>query len=257
MTRRPPRFPLALERVGAAAPGAALSSARRDSPPTPVPQGLGLDSPAVRQRMVARLRNEGIRNELVLAAMARVPRHAFVDAALAAQAYENTALPIGLGQTISQPWVVARMIELLLERRGDGGALGRVLEIGTGCGYQAAVLACLAVRVISVERLRPLFNRARDNLAPLGLDNLRLVHGDGRLGHAPNAPYDAIICAAGGDDVPSAWLEQLAVGGRLVAPTRAASTGEQVLLSVDRDATGWTRRSHETVCFVPLRSGVA
>jgi protein-L-isoaspartate(D-aspartate) O-methyltransferase len=257
MTRRPPRFPLALERVGAAAPSAAVSSARRDSPSAPVPQGLGLDSPSVRQRMVARLRSEGIRSEPVLAAMARVPRHAFVDAALAAQAYENTALPIGLGQTISQPWVVARMIELLFERRGDSGSLGRVLEIGTGCGYQAAVLACLAVRVISVERLRPLFDRARDNLVPLGLDNLRLVHGDGRLGHAPNAPYDAIICAAGGDDVPPAWLEQLAVGGRLVAPMREASTGEQVLLSIDRDATGWTRRSHEAVRFVPLRSGVA
>jgi protein-L-isoaspartate(D-aspartate) O-methyltransferase len=245
-----PRFPLGLERLGAkraAEPGAPAAGA---------PAGLGLDSQAVRTRMVERLRADGIRCAPVLAAMAQVPRHAFVDAALVVQAYENTALPIGHGQTISQPWVVARMIELLFEGRATD-SLGRVLEIGTGCGYQAAVLAAVSRSVVSIERLRPLFERARENLAPLGVHNLRLVYGDGRLGHAPNAPYDAIVCAAGGDDIPAAWLDQLAVGGRLVAPMQERRGDAQVLVRVDRDAHGWTRHEHEGVRFVPLRSGVA
>ncbi|HET9978457.1 MAG TPA: protein-L-isoaspartate(D-aspartate) O-methyltransferase [Burkholderiaceae bacterium] len=245
-----PRFPLGLDRLAgtrSAAPVAAAAGA---------PAGLGLDSQAVRRRMVERLRADGIRCAPALAAMAQVPRHAFVDAALAVQAYENTALPIGHGQTISQPWVVARMIELLFEGRATD-SLGRVLEIGTGCGYQAAVLAALSRSVVSIERLRPLFDRARENLAPLGLGNLRLVYGDGRLGHAPNAPYDAIICAAGGDELPAAWLEQLAVGGRLVAPMQERRGDAQVLVRVDREANAWTRHEHEGVRFVPLRSGVA
>jgi protein-L-isoaspartate(D-aspartate) O-methyltransferase len=132
-----------------------------------------------------------------------------------------------------------------------------VLEIGTGCGYQAALLSRLATSVISVERLRPLHDKARANLAALPRANLRLVYGDGRLGHPPNAPYDAIVCAAGGEDLPQAWLDQLAVGGRLVAPTAADAQGSQVLVSVDRQADGWTRRSHDAVRFVPLRSGTA
>jgi protein-L-isoaspartate(D-aspartate) O-methyltransferase len=205
--------------------------------------------------MVARLRAEGIRCEPVLSAMSRVPRHAFVDAALAAQAYEDTALPIGHGQTISQPWVVARVVELLFEGRSPAGGLGRVLEIGTGCGYQAAVLAVVARSVFSVERLRPLFDRARENLAPLRLGNLRLVHGDGRIGHPPNAPYDAIVSAAVGEDLPQPWLDQLAEGGRLVAPLDKGDG--QWLVTVDRHAQGWIRRDHESVRFVPLRSGVA
>lgn len=261
MSPRAPRFPLSLNRIGGAprAPkgnGGAQQRSVRDAT-VAAPQGLGLDSLTVRARMVERLRAEGLRCEPVLSAMARVPRHQFVDAALAAQAYEDTALPIGLGQTISKPSVVARMLALLFEGRATAGSLGRVLEIGTGCGYQAAVLALLSRQVISVERLRPLHDRARENLANLRGDIVRLVYGDGRLGHAPNAPYDAIISAAGGDDVPPAWLEQLAVGGRLVAPTHPDAKSGQVLVVIDRTADGWSRRNYEGVHFVPLRSGTA
>jgi protein-L-isoaspartate(D-aspartate) O-methyltransferase len=250
---RPRRFPLALDRVGVGAPREPTAPART------LAQGLGLDTQAVRARMVQRLRAEGVRCEPVLAALASVPRHEFVDSALAAQAYEDTSLPIGLGQTISKPSVVARMLSLLFEGRDAerSGSLGRVLEIGSGCGYQAAVLSMLATQVISIERLQPLFERARDNLAPLRRNNLRLVYGDGRFGHAPNAPYDAIVCAAGGDDVPAAWLEQMALGARLIAPMRSESGSGQVLLVVDRKANGWSRQCHEAVHFVPLRSGTA
>ena len=193
----------------------------------------------------------------VLAVMARVPRHLFVDAALQGQAYEDTSLPIGLGQTISKPSVVARMIELLRERPG-GPALRRVLEIGSGCGYQAAVLAGLAERVISIERLRGLHERALARLAPMALVNLQLVYGDGRLGHAPAAPFDAIIAAAGGHELPPAWLEQLARGGRLVAPVHDAALKSQVLMVVDRLADGSiVQRIHEPVRFVPLESGIS
>jgi protein-L-isoaspartate(D-aspartate) O-methyltransferase len=257
VSARPRRFPLAMERVGLPATPA---ESKPRKPPRNVAQGpaqaqgLGLDSHAVRAGLVQRLRAQGVSNEAVLGAIACVERHRFVDTALVAQAYEDTALPIGLSQTISKPSVVARMLELLLEGRS---ALGRVLEIGTGCGYQAALLSLLAQQVISVERLRPLFERARDNLASMRRDNLRLVYGDGRLGHAPNAPYDTIICAAGGDDVPAAWLEQMATGGRLIAPTRSEGGAGQVLLVIDRSAHAWTRRCHEAVHFVPLRSGTA
>lgn len=209
--------------------------------------------------MVQCLRADGVPCEPVLAALAVVPRHLFVDSALAGQAYEDTALPIGLGQTISKPSVVARMLALLFEGRDAAhtGSLGRVLEIGTGCGYQAALLALLAQQVVSVERLRSLHERARDNLAALRRDNVRLVWGDGRLGHAPNAPYDAIISAAGSGDVPTAWLQQMAIGARLIAPTRSDEHAGQVLLVIDRTADGWSRRVHEAVHFVPLRSGTA
>jgi protein-L-isoaspartate(D-aspartate) O-methyltransferase len=216
----------------------------------------------MRDRLVRLLQQEGIRDERVLAAMQQVPRHRFVDAALVGQAYEDTALPIGLGQTISKPSVVARMIELALQVPARAAVdpsrpLGRVLEIGTGCGYQAAVLCQLARGVVSVERLRPLFDKASLTLQSLRQDRLRLVHGDGRAGHAPNAPYDTIISAAGGDDVPAAWLEQLAVGGRLVAPTQQGAGSVQVLVTIDRNAHGTHRTSHEVVQFVPLRSGLA
>jgi protein-L-isoaspartate(D-aspartate) O-methyltransferase len=217
--------------------------------------GVGLDSAAVRARLVERMRASGVTSVAVLEAMAAVPRHAFVDSALIKQAYEDTSLPIGHGQTISKPSVVARMLALLVERPGGGGArMRRVLEIGTGCGYQAALLARLAAGVVSVERVAPLHRRARVHLDAVGTANVRLVLGDGRHGHAPLAPYDAIVAAAGGDELPAAWLEQLAVGGRLVAPVRGDAG--QTLVVVDRTAHGWERRFHDAVEFVPLKSGV-
>ena len=235
-----------------------LHEAVRDASRHSTPLGLGLDSALVRQRMVQRLQGEGIHCEPVFAAMTAVPRHLFVDSALATQAYEDTSLPIGHGQTISKPSVVARMIELLY---GSGharahGHLGRTLEVGTGCGYQTALLARLAKRVVSIERLRPLFDRASQQLAPWRLDHVRLVHGDGMLGHGPNAPYDSIIAAAGGEAVPQAWLDQLAVGGRLVAPMHRSGGRGQVLVVIDRDERGCQHTEHEAVHFVPLKSGI-
>lgn len=219
--------------------------------------GLPAPGAAARTRMVERLRACGCRDEGVLRAIAQVERHRFIDAGLAGQAYEDTSLPIGLGQTISKPSVVARMIELLRSRPG-GPELRRVLEIGTGCGYQAAVLVLLARQVYSIERLRGLYDRARENLAATRPSHLRLIYGDGRLGHGPNAPYDGIIAAAGGEAVPVAWLDQLAPGGRLVAPVHEGVQGGQILLVVDRLADGTlVEQRHEAVRFVPLESGTS
>ncbi len=272
---RPTRFPLGLDRLPAGAlptPGQApvqpreplrpqrpLAEAARDALHRAPPAGLGLDSAAVRARMVQRLRAEGLACEPVLQALARVERHRFVDTALATQAYEDTSLPIGHGQTISKPSVVAHMLSLLhdSERARELGALGRVLEIGTGCGYQAALLSLLARGVVSIERLRPLHEKARAHLHGWRAGDLRLVHGDGQLGHAPWAPYDHIVAAAGGDALPQAWLDQLAVGGRLVAPVHDAYRGGQVLLVVDRSASGWREQRLGAVHFVPLKSGRA
>lgn len=270
-------FPLRLDQLGPAgtsavgrdaAPPAARSMLRPQAPlehaaqtaaRATTPSGHGLDSEGVRQRLVERLRQGGLRHEAVCAAIGAVPRHLFVDSALVPQAYEDTSLPIGHGQTISKPSVVARMIELLMDGAGPRaqGHLGTVLEIGTGCGYQAALLAHLARRVVSVERLKPLHDKARAHLdaLPQWRPKLRLVHGDGMLGHAPNAPYDAIIAAAGGEALPNAWLEQLAVGGRLVAPLQDAA-GRQSLVVVDRHPQGLERSVHEGVFFVPLKSGL-
>lgn len=222
------------------------------------PSGNGLDTAGVRKAMTLRLRAAGVSNDLVLRAMASVPRHLFVDVALGTQAYEDTSLPIGHGQTISKPSVVARMIELLLggANARRTGQLGRSLEIGTGCGYQAAVLSMLAQHVVSVERLKPLHDKARELLAPMRPAHLRLVYGDGMLGHAPNAPYDSIIAAAGGDALPNAWLEQLALGGRLVSPVRQAGSQRQVLMVVDRTEQGCQYTMLEAVNFVPLKSGL-
>lgn len=224
------------------------------------PDGLGLDSAAVRARMVQRLRLQGVPCEAVLAAMGQVPRHLFVDSALATQAYEDTSLPIGQGQTISKPSVVARMLSLLFDspvvRARSDGRMGRVLEIGTGCGYQAALLAMLSQRVISVERVAVLHARARINLDAVGVPGVRLVHGDGTLGHGPGAPYDAIIAAAGGDALPPAWMEQLAIGARLVAPMHSAAAAGQVLVVVERSAEGFSQTIHDAVHFVPLKSGL-
>ena len=234
-----------------------VEHAHADASRRVAPSGVGLDSPDVRKRMVQRLRSAGVTDELVLEAMATVPRHRFVDGALVTQAYEDTSLPIGHGQTISKPSVVARMIELLMNGANarQAHSLGRVLEIGTGCGYQAAVLAKLARQVVSIERLRPLHDKARELLAPMRPANMRLVYGDGMRGHSPNAPYDSIIAAAGGDALPNAWLEQLAIGGRLVSPLRQAGSDRQVLMVVDRTEAGFEHNAYEAVHFVPLKSG--
>jgi len=211
-------------------------------------RGIGFTSQRTRGRMVARLREKGIRDEAVLAAMAEVPRHIFVEEALASRAYEDTALPIGLEQTISQPFVVARMLEAL---RG-GRKLGRVLEVGTGCGYQAALLARLASEVYSVERIAALLERARANLRSLRLPNLRLVYGDGAQGLPEAAPFGGIISAAAMPRLPELLLQQLAPGGKMIAPL---GTGEQVLCLVERTPTGLTEKWLDAVRFVPLKSG--
>jgi protein-L-isoaspartate(D-aspartate) O-methyltransferase len=220
-------------------------------------QGHAMDSSALRMNMVKKLAALGVRDAQVLQAMGSVERHRFVDSALVNQAYEDTSLPIGLGQTISKPGAVARMIELL--RNGAPGKLGRVLEIGTGCGYQAAVLSFLAGEVYSMERLRGLHDKARDNLRHLRLANLHLLLGDGMAGYAKGAPYAAIIAAAGGDSVPQAWIDQLAVGGRLVAPVVPAgdAKGQQALMVIDKTLGGVVQTILEAVHFVPLKSGVA
>jgi protein-L-isoaspartate(D-aspartate) O-methyltransferase len=228
--------------------------------PLVVHQTPSMASDAVRARMVQRFAAQGITDVRVLRAMSAVERHRFVDSALVNQAYEDTSLPIGLGQTISKPSVVARMIELLLGAPAlvnkPGDRLGRVLEIGTGCGYQAAVLSHLATEVYSIERLRGLHERARANLRPFRLATVHLLLGDGMVGYAKGAPYAGIIAAAGGDAVPEAWLAQLAVGGRIVAPTQSPQGG-QALVVVDKTARGMERRVLEAVHFVPLKSGIA
>lgn len=214
---------------------------------------LALTSERVRERMVERLRANGVTDARVLEAMAAVPRHMFVDPGLATQAYEDSALPIGHQQTISKPSVVARMIELAMA----GRTLERVLEIGTGCGYQAAVLSHVARDVYSIERIKPLYERAKLNLRPLRVPNIRLHYGDGRVGLPSAAPFDAIVIAAAGLDVPQALLEQLAIGGRLVAPVGAQSGQPQVLTLVERVAHAQWRESRlDRVFFVPLKSGV-
>jgi len=227
----------------------------RAAPQTPAPGGIGLDSQAVRSRMVQRLAEQGVADARVLAAMQLVERHRFVDSALVNQAYEDTSLPIGLAQTISKPSVVARMVELLVGGQPPAsGRLGRVLEIGTGCGYQAAVLSCVATEVYSIERLRGLHEKARANLRPFRLANVHLLFGDGMAGFARGAPYAGIIAAAGGENVPPAWIEQLAMGGRIVAPT-VMPTGAQALMMIEKTQRGLKQSVLETVHFVPLKSG--
>jgi protein-L-isoaspartate(D-aspartate) O-methyltransferase len=195
----------------------------------------------------------GIKHAKTLDAIATVPRHAFMDAGLHPQAYEDSALPIGHQQTISKPSVVARMIELLHKSKQP---LNKVLEIGTGCGYQAAVLSLLADEVYSIERIRPLHDLARDNLRPFRIKNLRLIYGDGILGLPQAAPFDSIILAAAGLGIPDALLDQLAIGGRLVAPV-ARNAKEQQLLLIERVSSHrYQRTALDEVFFVPLQSGV-
>ena len=276
VARRSPHFPLRLDQLqprrtvpAADEPGAMpVHGARMLRPQRPLqaqasarpemPTGLGMDSADVRLRMVQRLRQLGVRHETLLRAFADVPRHQFLDAALVTQAYEDTSLPIGHAQTISKPSVVARMIELLFggATARAQGQLGRVLEIGTGCGYQAALLTRLGRMVVSVERIKALHERARTALAATRSEGVRLVYGDGKRGHPPNAPYDSIIAAAGGDELPQAWLDQLALGGRLVVPMRPPGAEGQVLVVVDRTEHGFQHSRHEEVNFVPLKSGL-
>ncbi|KQP35730.1 protein-L-isoaspartate(D-aspartate) O-methyltransferase [Pseudorhodoferax sp. Leaf274] len=250
-----PSFPARLNT--GPAPAAAPTRARAAVlPSAPLPPARA-DFSAMRQRMVRRLATGGVQSQAVLAAMGTVERDRFIDSALVAQAYEDTSLPIGLNQTISKPNVVARMCELLLGAElAREGKPARVLEIGTGCGYQAAVLSLLAREVYSIERLRGLHERARENLRPFRLPNVHLLFGDGMAGYAKGAPYAAIIAAAGGEAVPQAWLDQLAVGGRLVAPV-AGQGGQQALVVIDRTAQGLRQQLLEAVHFVPLKSGVA
>ena len=257
MTRRP-SFPARLDGGVARAPAARASAT---GPAVQVargaPSGIGLDSQAVRTRMVQKLQAQGVSDPRVLGAMGAVERHRFVDSALGNQAYEDTSLPIGLGQTISKPSVVSRMIELLLAGRTDAnGKLGRVLEVGTGCGYQAAVLSCVATEVYSVERLRGLHDKARENLRHFRLPNVHLLFGDGMLGFAKGAPYAGIIAAAGGDAIPQQWMDQLGEGGRIVAPM-VGPGGHQALILIEKTAGHLKQSVLEGVHFVPLKSGVA
>jgi protein-L-isoaspartate(D-aspartate) O-methyltransferase len=220
--------------------------------------GTGLTSDRAREHMVQGLRGLGIRHETVLAAMSAVPRHLFVDQGLASRAYEDVALPIGQGQTISKPSTVARMIEMLVRDR-DAAWLraAKVLEVGTGCGYQAAVLAHVFGEAVSVERLRWLHEAARTNIRPMRLPNLRLTFGDGRQGVEAAAPYDAVIVAAAGEDIPDPLLMQMKVGGTLVAPVVSAGGG-QALHRVERPGRDeWTLTVLDAVRFVPLRRGTS
>ncbi|GCB01940.1 protein-L-isoaspartate O-methyltransferase [Sulfuriferula multivorans] len=212
--------------------------------------GIGMTSERTRARMVERLRAQGIKDNNVLTAMGMVPRHIFVDEALSIRAYEDSALPIGFGQTISSPYSVARMIEVL---RG-GADLQRVLEVGTGCGYQAAVLAKLAREVYSVERIATLLGRARRTIRELRIGNIKLKHGDGSIGLKDVAPFDGIILAAAIPVPPQALLEQLAEGGRMVLPRGIGETQQMVL--IERTSEGFQEKVLEMVHFVPLLPGV-
>jgi protein-L-isoaspartate(D-aspartate) O-methyltransferase len=253
MSKRP-SFPARMDGMTGAPPARPQGTFAREST---LPSGIGLDSGAVRHRMVMKLAAQGITEAGVLAAMSAVERHRFVDSALGNQAYEDTSLPIGLGQTISKPNVVARMIELLLGGKRDAsGKLGRVLEIGTGCGYQAAVLSHVCTEVYSIERLRGLHDKARDNLRAFRLANVHLLFGDGMAGFAKGAPYAGIIAAAGGEAVPQAWIDQLGVGGRIIAPTQMPD-GRQALVVLEKTARELKQTVLEAVHFVPLKSGIA
>jgi protein-L-isoaspartate(D-aspartate) O-methyltransferase len=213
-------------------------------------KGIGMTSQRTRDRLIARLMAIGIQSTTVLEAIRATPRHIFVDEALASRAYENTALPIGFNQTISQPYIVARMIEAVLG--GDG--LEKVLEIGTGCGYQTALLSRLAEKVYTIERIAALLNKARQRLHALNIHNVRLKHGDGNYGWPEHAPYDGIIVAAAPHVVPEKLLRQLAPNGRMVIPVGEA--GDQKLLLIRRTETGFNEEQLDLVSFVPMQEGV-
>lgn len=236
-------------------PGPVYGTAAAPGPAQPQPQQALARSDlmateAPRRAMAARVAREGVKDPQVLAALETVPRHLFIEPALSAQAYTDVSLPIGHNQTISQPYIVARMIELL---KGSGQPLRRVLEIGTGCGYQAAVLACVAQEVYSIERIKPLHELAKSNLRSLRIANLRLQYGDGMLGLPQVAPFDGIILAAAGLEVPRALLEQMAIGARLVAPVGAQVQHLQRIIRTGKSE--WASETLETCHFVPLRPG--
>jgi protein-L-isoaspartate(D-aspartate) O-methyltransferase len=216
--------------------------------------GIGMTSQRTRARLIDRLREQGIKDETVLAAMFEVPRHLFVDEALASRAYDDVSLPINYNQTISQPYIVARMIEVLRGPELLNRPLGRVLEIGTGCGYQAAVLAQVAREVYTVERIKPLYERARKQLSDLKIRNVSVRYADGSAGLPESAPFDGIIMAAAASTLSAVLREQLAVGGRMVLPV---GTQEQWLYLVERDARGFRETQLEPVKFVPLLIGKA
>lgn len=233
-----------------------ISISRLSSPPgtSTVPrrsgENLGLNSERLRSAMVERLHVQGIADERVLSAMQVIPRHAFVDEALASRAYDDAALPIGHGQTISQPWVVARMIAAVCE----GSLPARVLEVGTGCGYQAAVMSQVFPHVYSIERIRSLYDMAKEHLRLLRLTKVRLVYGDGMVGLPSAAPFDAIVVAAAGLKIPQALMLQLSIGGILIAPEGASA---QKLIRIQRTGeAAWSRQELEEVRFVPLKSGL-
>lgn len=212
--------------------------------------GIGMTSLRTRDRMLVRLREQGIKDEVVLSAMGEIPRHIFVDEALSIRAYEDVSLPIGFGQTISQPYIVARMTEVLR----NGAPLNKVLEIGTGCGYQTAVLSKVAKEVISLERIRPLLMKARSHLRTLKFTNIKLDHADGSVGLEAFAPFDSIIVTAAASHVPQDLLEQLAIGGRMIIPI---GTTAQILTLIERKANEYVQTKLETVKFVPLLGGIS
>jgi protein-L-isoaspartate(D-aspartate) O-methyltransferase len=212
--------------------------------------GIGMNSARTRDRLVQRLREQGIHDLRVLDRIRNLPRHIFVDEALASRAYEDTALPIGWGQTISQPYIVARMTQALL----SGGMPGKVLEVGFGCGYQTAVLSPFATKIFSIERVEPLVARTKQRLKELDVANVRLKHGDGMKGWPTQAPFDGIIVAAAPLVVPEALVQQLALGGRLIVPV--GPEGQQQLLRITRRDNGLKQEILEKVAFVPMLGGV-
>jgi protein-L-isoaspartate(D-aspartate) O-methyltransferase len=216
-----------------------------------IPKGIGMTSQGTRNRLVQRLRSNGIHDERVLKAIATIPRHEFVDEALSSRAYEDTALPIGLSQTISQPWVVAKMTEAIL----DGGAPRKILEVGTGSGYQAAILASLVPEVFTVERIEELLKLARRRFHKLGLHNIYSRYADGHLGWPSQAPFDGIIVTAAATGVPSELILQLRIGGVLVAPVEKG--GMQRLLAIRRTEEGFDEEDLGGVIFVPMLSGLS
>ncbi|HJV85767.1 MAG TPA: protein-L-isoaspartate(D-aspartate) O-methyltransferase [Noviherbaspirillum sp.] len=229
------------------------NGAIRSMPPSTPSRSAPLVSDAIRLAMVARVAKQGVKDAKVLAAMEAVPRHLFVQPGLVSQAYIDASLPIGHHQTISQPYIVARMIEVMRDN-ANGRRLDKVLEIGTGCGYQAAVLSLVANEVYSIERIKPLHELAKTNLRPLRIANIRLQYGDGMLGLPQAAPFDGIILAAAGLEVPQTLLDQMSIGGRLVAPVGAR---HQVLQLVERISRfEWRSSTLEDCHFVPLRPGV-